>query len=193
MWIHNRVNNKTSSILFSQYCGVLVLEFALALYESLHLVVSENVTLTKSKSKSGKKSKKDAEFASTDNAVKSIALHFDALLDILAILLEKLVPILNEEGNEDMRAATVESFELSPLAELLPLCKSDLGVAAIYHIGRHVLAENFVALSTSCQEGIVQGNKATPTQACMLDCFFAWGLAGNVNHKYRFLIFFNVL
>lgn len=110
----------------------------------------------------------------------AIGKNFDAMVDILAILLDKLVVILNEEGKENWRAAVCESFDLYPLATLLANCRSDVGIAAVYHISRHVLAENFVELSASCQEGIVEGKAVTPTQACMLECFFSWGLAGSV-------------
>lgn len=78
------------------------------------------------------------------------------MLDVIAILLNSIIPVLGNEDLSEQRQALVESFELYPLGQLLKSASSDIGISAVFHIAKHALATNVVELGKICQEGLFE-------------------------------------
>jgi hypothetical protein len=109
-----------------------------------------------------------------------ISLQFDSVFDILAIVLDRSIHCLAENDNSDLKAATVQMFESLPLGSLLGMCKTPMALSALYDIGKHALAPNFLELSEVCQQELVTGSTVSTVQRSMLNCLFHWGLGEQV-------------
>ena len=153
--------------------GRIVVSYTIELYKGLRSVAATK----KSKSK---KQKKVKDVILTDEVLEAIETHFEALLDLVAVLVDKLVPLMAEEGNEESKTRIVDCFEHNALVDLAPMCNNDVSQAALYSIASHALAANVVELTSKCQEALMEGSEVSSSQASILDAFFSWGLGDQI-------------
>ena len=121
--------------------------------------------------KPGKKSKKRLSKGDDDTTETIDDAKLEQLIDILAILVHNMVAANNDMAQQRL----VTAFERHSLANLIPACKTSLGLAAIFDIAKHALASNIVEIAPKFEDVLYVGSAATSVQKAVLQCIFNWG------------------
>ncbi|KAI3652047.1 hypothetical protein MP228_003350 [Amoeboaphelidium protococcarum] len=147
-----------------------LVSFSKSIYESIYYSQCQD-----------EKSKK--KFKNQDNVevLNTIACNIVGFFEILALLLDSIVPIISLDANSALKEDLISLFDRLPIANLLSVADEHPDcLYAIFGIAKHALSGNISDLGETCQSMLIEYDEISPLHDVVIDCFCNWGIGDTI-------------